>query len=521
MNHRGISVAMAAADAAGAAGASAGGGGAAADAPLQSRTESLVLVEGLASRLMDSLTNGVVLAGLALWLGADSAALGVLAALPFFAQVAQLPAVALLLRVPDRRAIAVTATFASRLVLLYVAILLALDRLRLPGLLAFSAVLAALAVVSTAAWNAWMRDAIDPTRLGRFFGFRQQAATIVGGLGLLAAGWLLDAPFAARPSLGYALLFGTATAAGLASVWLLWHTPQPPLLPAPPGRRRSALHQMRDALAKRGHGWMATALALASCSLAVALPFSSVYLLRGLGYSFLAVTGFALASQVAYVAGLSIWGRLSDQFGNRPTLQVAAALLAACLVGWAVGLPRGPALAAALLVLHVGSGFATGGLELLTANLLLKSAPAGNAAPHMAAFGLARAAVAGAATLLAGFLWQGLGNGVLATASVAGFPLALRGFNVLALVAAAFALLTLLALGRVPEPASARAPQVARILRREVFSLSSVAGLRAYAHAASYLVESMRGPGRPRRTGEGQARAAPPAPSPTSKYQDP
>ncbi|HEX2066190.1 MAG TPA: hypothetical protein VHI93_05190 [Candidatus Thermoplasmatota archaeon] len=253
---------------------------------------------------------------------------------------------------------------------------------------------------------------------------------------------------------------------------------------------------------KSGHGWMAASLSLASCSLAVALPFSGVYLLRGLGYSFLAVTGFALASQVAYVLGLRAWGRLSDGHGNRPVLQVASLLLAACLAGWSVTWPPGAGRTAFLAMLHVATGLAVGGLELLTANLLLKTAPAGNAAPHMAAFGLARAAVAGTATVLAGFLWQELGTGVLAARTLLGVRLELLGFNVLALVSAAFALLALAALAGVPEPAAGRMPQVARAMRREVLSLSSVAGLRSYAHAASYLVESMRGPGRRGRPGK-------------------
>ncbi|HEX2066192.1 MAG TPA: MFS transporter, partial [Candidatus Thermoplasmatota archaeon] len=311
------------------------------ESPLQSRTESLVLVEGVASRLMDALTGGVILAGLALLLGADNLTLALIAALPFFAQVAQLPAVALLLRVHDRRKVAVAATLAARLVLLVLAVLLALHRLALPALVAFTALLAALTVLSTAAWNAWMRDAMDPGRLGRFFAFRQQVATIVGGLGLLGAGWLLDSGLAARPHAGYALLFAAGGAAGLVSVWLLARTPQPAAVLPGQGERRSALHHMVQAMRRSGHGWMAASLSLASCSLAVALPFSSVYLLRGLGYSFLAVTGLALASQVAYVLGLRAWGRLSDGHGNRPVLQVASLLLAACLVGWSVTWPPG------------------------------------------------------------------------------------------------------------------------------------------------------------------------------------
>ncbi|MEK6974893.1 MAG: hypothetical protein AABY18_00960 [Candidatus Thermoplasmatota archaeon] len=63
--------------------------------------------DAVLSRLMDSLTGGAFLAGLAVFTGAFNLQLGLLAAMPFLAQVVQLPALALLLRVQDRRRVVV------------------------------------------------------------------------------------------------------------------------------------------------------------------------------------------------------------------------------------------------------------------------------------------------------------------------------------------------------------------------------------------------------------------------------
>jgi hypothetical protein len=57
--------------------------------------------------LVGALYGGVILVGFALELGATPFLIGLLAAIPFFAQFAQLPAIALVERVRERRRIAV------------------------------------------------------------------------------------------------------------------------------------------------------------------------------------------------------------------------------------------------------------------------------------------------------------------------------------------------------------------------------------------------------------------------------
>src|SRR3954464_2613134 len=67
--------------------------------------------------LVGALYGGVILVGFALELGATPWHIGLLAAIPFFAQLAQLPAIALIERVRARRKIAVTAVTVSRLMI--------------------------------------------------------------------------------------------------------------------------------------------------------------------------------------------------------------------------------------------------------------------------------------------------------------------------------------------------------------------------------------------------------------------
>ncbi|HLF16728.1 MAG TPA: MFS transporter, partial [Candidatus Thermoplasmatota archaeon] len=415
--------------------------------------------------------------------------------------VAQLPAVHILTRVHNRRVVVVVAALASRLLLVLIALLVFTGSLTSGGLVAIMAASAVLAVVATAAWNTWMREALDPGRFGRFFAFRLQIATVIGAFALLAGGWFLHV-WAKRgmPSDGYAILYLGGAAAGLASALVLSRTPNPPPVMADEGHRRSATLLILETLQTPGSGSTVLGLGLAATAMSVALPFTAVYLLRSLGYSVLAVTFLALASQLAYVVGLRVWGRVSDKYGNRPVMQIAAGMLTASLLLWSFAWRGSPGLFAYLATTHVLSGLAIGGLELTTGNLLLKTAPRHKVAPHLAAFSLMRAAIAGVATVLAGLLWEILGRGPLATWSVAGVTVEFRGFHVLALLSAAAALLATRILGRIPEPEAGKVPEVARAMRREVQILSSVAGIRAFTHVSSFLAEALRRPRRPRKT---------------------
>src|SRR5438067_3065306 len=67
--------------------------------------------------MVGALYSGVILVGFALELGATPWHIGLLAAIPFFSQLAQLPAIALIERVRERRKIAVTAVSVSRLMI--------------------------------------------------------------------------------------------------------------------------------------------------------------------------------------------------------------------------------------------------------------------------------------------------------------------------------------------------------------------------------------------------------------------
>lgn len=463
------------------------------------RAKRTLLWDGVFARLMDTTTGGVFLAGLGLFLGADNFMIGLLASLPFFAQVAQLPTVKLLLRFQDRKRIVVACTAMARALLVLLAGLVLWKGAALGArpLAAVMALLAVLAVVATAAWNWWVRDVVPRAELGRYFSRRMRFTTLVAAASLPAAGALLDR-FVARGEAahGYALLFALGGLFGLVSTAFLVLTPHAP--PAPPPDNRGVLRLVWATLKERRNRQLVTALGLVSATVSVALPFTAVYLLRGVGYSFLWVTGLVLVGQLAYVAGLRGWGHLSDRFGNRPILLISLGIAVVALFGWALAWSEGGyGLLAYLVGLHFLTGFALGGVDLTYSNILLKGAPEATAPAYLAAMGLTRAFVGGVATVAAGAAWQAVGEGVLATFHPwASAVWAVRGFHLLAFASGLVGLLALIALRGIEEEGGAPVFEVAIAMRREVRQMSSVAGIRAFVHVVSYAVELLtRAPG--------------------------
>lgn len=488
-------------------------------------------VDGLCSRLMDTFTGGPFLAGLGLLVGASNFEIGLLAAMPFLAQAAQLPTLALLLRVKDRRSTVLWTAGLARLLLAGIALLLWFSPHRLTPsvLILVLAANMALVVTASSAWNWWMRDTLPADRLGTFFGRRMRTTTVAALAALLVAGVMLDlakgpdaagtAGSRAGETLGYAFLFSLGAGWGFAGLYALWRIPHRDPLGSPdPGRRRRAVTLLAEAMRRaetRGALW---ALSLVSTASTFALPFVAVFLLRSLlpalPWTYLAVTVLAVVSQVGYIAGLRGWGYLADRYGDRAVLVVTLGVLAAVQAGWAVmgwsvipddalGITwAGWFVLLWLAVLHFLAGYSLGGAELGGNNLMFRSAPADGAQAHLAAIGLGRALLAGVGTVAAGLLWELVGTRDL-LGHTAPFGWRLRGFQVLALVAVALTLVAIVAALRVREPRQLPVVEVARTMRREVAQMSSIAGMRGLIHAVSYSVEFLAGPfGHKRRRGE-------------------
>ncbi len=351
-----------------------------------------------------ALSGGVVLVAFALALGAGSLTIGLLAAIPFIAQAAQLPAIALVERIRQRKKIGVIALTAARLLILLLALLPFVPQMntQLALLVAAQCGIAVLGSMASCAINAWFHQLLPAEGLGAFFAKRLLVATGMSCMGTLGVGLLVDHPPLGDTMNAYALAFAGSGLAGLASSFYLARSPEPMMQAAGPAV--SVITKLKMPLRDGNFRSLLVLLGAWNFASNLAAPFLTVYLIRQLGYGLGTVTALWVTSQIANALTLYLWGRLSDRLSNKAILAVALPTYFLCTVGLVftdVGKPYGLQLPL-LYMVHVLMGAASGGIGLATGNLGLKLAPQGEGTAYLAAIGLVSAMAGGIAPLAAG-----------------------------------------------------------------------------------------------------------------------
>lgn len=200
-----------------------------------------------------------------------------------------------------------------------------------------------------------------------------------------------------------------------------------------------------------------------------------------------------MASQVANVSFLRLWGRLADRFSNKSVLLVSGPLFLLGILTWTfTDLDGVWALTVPLLVAaHVLAGISTAGISIGTGNIALKLAPQGRATAYLAVNALVSGIAAAVAPLLGGALGTWLESRELRvtlswfhgdTLGWAVPTVSLRGLDflfVIAFVVGLYAMHRLLAVheeGEVEEGVFLEQFHVE--LRKAVRNVANVAGLR-------------------------------------------
>ena len=470
------------------------------------RVLRLVLFDALASEAMGTLTTGVFLVGFAVALGADNFAIGVLAAVPFFAQLLQIPAVLLVERWRVRRDICVFSTAIGRAFLVGAATApLIGGSLGVKVLIASLAIYQSMAAIAGCAWNSWMRDLVPSSEHGRFFGRRTAATTALSVIAALGGAAIIDLWKSYMPEyavFGYSLLFLVGAIVGYIGVYLLRITPDKPMAPAE--KAGPALAPLFAPL--REENFKRLILFLASWNFAanLAAPFFTVYMLKSLDYPMTTILALTIASQLSNIAALGLWGALIDRFSNKSVLGVAAPLFLACTLAWTfTGVPWvKPYILYLLAVIHILMGVATAGVGLASGNIAMKLSPPGQATAYLAANGVISAAAAAIAPMLGGrfadffalhqltlaFTWTG-GPQKL-TVQV----LNLHSWTFFFAMACILGLYSLHRLSFVEEPSGATKRlvfwDVLLEARRSVHSLSSAAGLLRVVRLPQWLFDA-------------------------------
>ncbi|HIJ64809.1 MAG TPA: MFS transporter [Candidatus Hydrogenedentes bacterium] len=364
------------------------------------RGMKMLLFDAAFAHSMNVLTGGAFLVAFALLLGASNKVIGFLAAAAPISQILHIPAIYLIERRRQRKALSITTAVIARSVWLLAALIpwFVPGPARIPAFLGCLLLFFSFGAVSGCSWNSWMRDLVPEKRMGRFFGKRMAIATSLGAVLSFSGGVGVDMweKHFGTPLGAYSVLFASAGLSGLVALFFLSFVPEPKM---PDEAREPMFRTLAQPFKDLNFRHFLIYVAMWSVAMNFAAPFFAVYMIKRLGLSMTWILGLSVVSQLLNIAFFGVWGRLADRFSNKSVISVTSPLFLACFMLWPLTtMPERHAFTIPILfAIHILGGITTAGFGICSSNLAFRSAPRGKATSYLAVNGL----VIGAAAMLA------------------------------------------------------------------------------------------------------------------------
>lgn len=446
--------------------------------------------EGIFAHIFANLTGSMFLPAYALLLGASAVHVGILAAAPFFATVAQFFGAYLVEKYNQRKRMVIWFALLSRaiwLVVIIASLLLALDQPATLLLILILVVLShhVLASITGIAWLSWMAVLVPDEIRGRFFGLRNVFLGASNVALTLLAGQFLDwhkrhAPEVAATR-AFDWLFACAVLCGLLSLIFLARKPAPPRHVF--DEKISTGDLYKKPLQNRSFKQLAWFAIVWSVGVKIASPFFIVYMLQILQFDYGFIAVLVVSSAFADMLGMWIWGQISDRLGNKPVVVISGVFVSAIPLIWFFSSPELPQVQVLVLVLHLISGFFWAGFNLCTVNLIFAIAPKEHNTGFFAYWAAFNGVASGAGAILGGYAAEHLPALFLTFHYAAAF-----GFKAIFLISAALRFLSLLLLKNVTDPRGKKTMRAIRILR----NVKTWAGLMGFDSILHYFLPSQK-----------------------------
>ncbi len=341
------------------------------------KSRLMAIFEGISARIIFGFTTGAFLTGYLKYIGADDKLCGQIAAIPVLAGIIQFFS-PLLLEKLDRRKPLVTCFNALHRIMLVLLMFIPLlpipvnSRLFLVGALYFLSHLM-VNMVSPATVN--MIISLVPQGMrGRYFGNREIFLIFISSVMNIVMGRVLDTfELQGRPYTGYIVMYGTALLAMLMNLFSYLKIKEPPLTAAKTEISFKSLFALP--LQDKKFRKVIVLFFIWGVSLNFASPFFSVYMVSKLELSYTFITICGLLNALSYVVSVRIWGKAADKKTFTYTAMLSLTLLGLTHAGWFFA-AKGVAFEQPIVILlHMTSGMAWGGINISLLNIPYEYTP--------------------------------------------------------------------------------------------------------------------------------------------------
>jgi MFS family permease len=247
-------------------------------------------------------------------------------------------------------------------------------------------------------WNSLMGDLVPENGRGRYFARRSRLSSLANFIALAGAGFVLHFwEIQDKVQAGFLTVFSVAMVARLYSAYQISRMTEPVHI-----HLDTEARSLRGLLSgfKRSHfSRFSIFMALMNFSASIAGPFFAVYMLRDLGFSYLEFMASLATVVMMQFFSISIWGRISDAFGNRLILAVTGFIVPILPVLWLFSTNFWIILAIQLL-----GGLAWAGFNLSAGNFVYDSVPPSRRSVYGAIHNVVGAIAIFLGTALGGYL---------------------------------------------------------------------------------------------------------------------
>lgn len=415
---------------------------------------------------------------------------GVIAALPMFANLVQIFGSYIIEKTGQRKPLCFFSIIIQRIlwvliILLPLQIFAPLSDWRVWVLVVVIAVSSLFGSLAGVAWLSWMSDLVPENIRGTYFGKRNMIASACGMVVILLGGkfiTLWESRFSEDNPYGFILLFLLGLIAGIIAVLFLSRIPE---VESKSNRKEAAfnLSSFFNPLKDRNFLTLILFVSAWMFSIQIAAPFYGVFMIENLKIDFANITIFGTFATLATMFMMKIWGPISDKMGNKPVIIVSGWFLIAVPFIWILALPGNYYLP--ILIAHVLSGAFMAGAMLSQFNILIKLSPEKGRSVYLALFAAITGLVGAIAPVIGGNL-SSLFEGV--KLSLAGYTVS--NLHMIFLLSSALQVFTIFFILKVKEPDVATPVAVVMQLKNDLNPQVGIAG------AADFMmVELKRGEG--------------------------